>query len=293
MKCEKCGAKLPNNAIVCKKCGAVVEFPEAELINNESEIEAETITDIIVVDPDKPREFQINKALIASIVFVVISTSIFVYFYVEKNLMHRPSDINKPNSITVTTSGDDSYSGLSDAQVQALTAKDWKSPNFSQKNKERAVDKMMYLIYDSGVTTIYKQYKNDEIMMLIDSFVDNNSIGSLTIYERLLREVTSGSTEELGYEMTNEFLRSLERYDWNNPKFTSDVKLSIAKRTIKMAYYDDHKEIYKYYSASDIVALYDKYAKENVKDDTNAKLYDRLLNDAAGRVENTTPQGVN
>lgn len=285
MKCEKCGAKLPNNAIVCKKCGAVVELPEPDIINDEFEIETETITDIIVVDPDRPKSFQVNKALIYSIIFIVVSTSIFIYFYVDKNLANRPADINRPISVSSTGSADDTYSGLNDVQVQALTAKDWKNPHFSEKNKERAVDKMIYLIYESGVTSIYDQYKNDEIMMLIDSFVSNNSIGSLTIYERLLAEVTSSGTEELGYEMTNGFLKNLERYDWNNPKFTSDVKLSIAKNTIKMAYSEDRKEVYKYYSASDIVALYDKYAKESVKDDTVTKLYDMLLIDAASRVE--------
>lgn len=285
MKCEKCGAKLPNNAIVCKKCGAVVELPEPEIINDEFEIETETITDIIVVDPDRPKSFQINKALIYSIVFVIISTSIFVYFYVDKNLKNRPADINRSTSISLTGSEDDTYSGLNDAQVQALTAKDWKNPHFSEKNKERAVDKMIYMIYESGVTSIYNQYKSDEIMMLIDSFVSNNSIGSMTIYERLLAEVTSSGVEELGYEMTNEYLKSLERYDWNNPKFTKEVKLSIANRTIKMAYSEDREEVYKYYKASDIVTLYDKYAKESVKDNTVTKLYDMLLIDAANRVE--------
>ncbi|MBQ3004915.1 MAG: zinc ribbon domain-containing protein [Clostridia bacterium] len=278
MKCSSCGAKISKNARVCKKCGAVQEFftPE-EPITNGIDMDLPELAEVVVPDSFVTKPRYINKALIYSIIFVVAVLAVVIYFYAEANFVDLPDDKNASVSVQSTTPEEKKYASLSDEQVKLLVASDWKDPYFNDKYKERAIDKMMYMAYEEGVTSIYSNYTSDDILTMIDNVVNSNSLGTLTIYERIIREVNNESTEDIGYEFDYDYIRNVEKYDWNNPKYTDDVKRTIAKMTLRLAYFEGQMELYYNYSVSEVMEIFDGYAKEVYKKDDETSFYKKIV----------------
>ena len=279
MKCVECGAKISKNARVCKKCGAVqfVEGQMPDTLENNVDMDLPELAELVVPDSFAPKKRPFNKALVYSILFVVAVLSIVIYFYAEANFVDLPDKAEASVSVKTTRPEEKKYASLSDEEVRLLRADDWKDEYFIEKYKERAVDKMMYMAYEEGVTSIYSNYTPDQIMVMIDNVVNSNSLGTLTIYERVIREVNNENTSDIGYEFDYDYIRNVEKYDWNNPKYTEDVKRTIAKMTLRLAYFEGQMELYYNYSVSEVMEIFDDYAKEVYKKDDETSFYEKIV----------------
>jgi len=278
MKCIECGAKISKNARVCKKCGAVQVFEKQtpDVIEN-VDMDMPELAELVVPDSFAPKKRPFNKALVYSILFVIAVLSIVIYFYAEANFVDLPDKAEASVSVKTTNPEEKKYASLSDEQVRLLKADDWKDAYFTEKYKERAVDKMMYMAYEEGVTSIYSNYTSEQIMVMIDNVVNSNSLGTLTIYERVIREVNNENTSDIGYEFDYDYIRNVEKYDWNNPKYTEDVKRTIAKMTLRLAYFEGQMELYYNYSVSEVMEIFDGYAKEVYKKDDETSFYEKIV----------------
>ncbi len=279
MKCVNCGAKISKNARVCKKCGAVQELekPMQTVIENDIDMDLPELAELVVPDSFAPKKRPFNKALIYSILFVVAVLSIVIYFYAEANFIDLPDKEEASVSVKATQAQEKKYASLSDEEVRLLKADDWKDPYFTERYKERAVDKIMYMAYEEGVTNIYSNYSSEQIIIMIDNVVNSNSLGTLTIYERVIREVNNENTSDIGYEFDYDYIRNVEKYDWNNPKYTEDVKRTIAKMTLRLAYFEGQMELYYNYSVSEVMEIFDDYAKQVYKKDDETSFYKKIV----------------
>lgn len=279
MKCIECGAKISKNARVCKKCGAVQETEvfQAELVENKVDMDLPELAEVVVPESYAPKRPPFNKALVYSILFVVAVLFVVIFLYAKTNWVDLPDKAEASVSVKTTQAEEKKYASLSDEEVRLLKADDWKDQYFTQRYKERAVGKMMQMAYEEGVTTIYSNYTEEQIMVMIDNVVNSNSLGTLTIYERVIREVNNENTSDIGYEFDYDYIRNIEKYDWNNPKYTDEVKRTIAKMTLRLAYFEGQMELYYNYSVTEVMEIFDGYAKEIYQKDDETSFYKKIV----------------